>query len=95
MDYKQNFISNMKTFIRFKRAGIKWNDTVDVFHMMDCISQCSRYADLAINTSIITVEEYNHMCDLIFKMRDQAFEVAVYIRSNIWSLIQDYTREGR
>lgn len=79
----------LKQFARFRKNAIAYNDPVDVFHMMTCIMLCQQKLESIYRMREITIQQYDRYFDLIMHMRDQAFEVSVQIRSNIWDLLRD------
>lgn len=90
---KKDFWHEIKLFARSRRNALRFMDCVDVFHMMDHLHLAQMIADSCLNNDKINLHEYLVMCDLIIKMRDQAFDVAIDIRTFNWSIIQEYSRK--
>lgn len=95
MDYRKSIFSELKQFARFKKGALAYNDTVDVYHMMRCVQLCQQAFDSLTRFEKVDRDEYDHILNLIDKMNDQAFNVAIKIRSESWSLLNDiFLKEG-
>lgn len=95
MKYRRMIFNELKQFARFKKGALAYNDTVDVFFMMRCVQLCQQAFDSLTRFEEVDCDEYNHILNLIDKMNDQAFNVAIKIRSESWSLLNDiFLKEG-
>lgn len=89
MNYRKMLFNEIKNFARFKRGALKYNDPVDIFHMMRCVQLSQQCFDSLSRFNKISTLEYEHIYNLIEKMSEQAFAVAVTIRVNIWDSLKD------
>lgn len=95
MKYRELMFEEVRQFARFKKGALAYNDTVDVYHMMRCVQLFQQAFDSLTRFEKVDRDEYNHMLNLIDKMNDHAFNVAIKIRSDTWGLLNDiFLKEG-
>ena len=95
MTYREIMFEEVRHFARFKKGALAYNDTVDVYHMMRCVQLCQQAFDSLTRFEKVDRAEYDHMLNLIDKMNDQTFNVAIKIRSETWGLLNDiFLKEG-